>query len=265
MVELVGVEEVTRPRRREHQQHLPVPEQPENLDGLRRHVGVFNVGAAAAVVPDHLARVEDRQCQGGTGRHEDHERNIRAVVHRLRLAPVVVHDERNQAADDAAHVEDAPEEGYVRTLLPRRRVRHHDRPLPSPEQPGADPEIGAGDDGEDLVVEMVVVEERAGVEDVGGAAGEEGEAGAEDVVDSAAENPEDGEGGVQGGVGVVGGGGVDLPAAAHAGEGVEHSRTAETYQSDQADLNQRRVVSENRFSGRPRRRRGFFVFSETHF
>lgn len=43
---------------------------------------------------------------------------------------------------------------------------------------------------------MVVVEERAGVEDVGGAAGDEGEAGTEDVVDAAADYAEDGEGGV---------------------------------------------------------------------
>lgn len=50
---------------------------------------------------------------------------------------------------------------------------------------------------------VVVVEEGAGVEDVGGAAGHEGEFGAEDVVDAAAEDAEDGEGGVECGVGVV--------------------------------------------------------------
>lgn len=50
---------------------------------------------------------------------------------------------------------------------------------------------------------VVVVEEGAGVEDVGGATCEECEVGSEDVVDAAAEDAEDGEGCVEGGEGVV--------------------------------------------------------------
>lgn len=70
---------------------------------------------------------------------------------------------------------------------------------------------------------------------------------AEDVVDSAAENAEDGEASVEGGVGVVGGGVVDLTAAAHAGEGVEHAGAAETDDSDEGDLEKRGIVSKDGF------------------
>lgn len=70
---------------------------------------------------------------------------------------------------------------------------------------------------------MIVVEESAGIEDVGAATGGESEARAEDAVDSAAEDAEYGEGGVKGSVGVVSGGGVHLSTTAHAGEGVEHA------------------------------------------
>ena len=88
-------------------------------------------------------------------------------------------------------------------------------------------ENGAGNNGEGLVLVVVVVEEGTGVEDIGGAACEEGEVGSEDVVDAAAEDAEDGKGGVECGEGVVGGGGLDLAAATHPGEGVEHAGAAE--------------------------------------
>lgn len=59
------------------------------------------------------------------------------------------------------------------------RVGGHDGSLTGPEEPSADTKNGSGSDGKDLVLVVVVVEERARVEDVGGAAGGEGEAGAE--------------------------------------------------------------------------------------
>jgi len=64
---------------------------------------------------------------------------------------------------------------------------------------------------------VVVVEEGSGVEDVRRATGEECKAGTEDVVDSAAEDSENCEGGVESGVGVIGGGVVDLTSTAHSG------------------------------------------------
>lgn len=86
---------------------------------------------------------------------------------------------------------------------------------------------------------MVVVEEGTGVEDVGGATGEEGEVGAEDVVDATAEDAEDGEGGVESSEGVVGGCGIDLATASHAGEGVEHAGAAKTDETNKHDLHER--------------------------
>lgn len=92
---------------------------------------------------------------------------------------------------------------------------------------------------------VIVVKERAGVEDVSQASREKRQMGSEDVVDSAAEDSEDGEGGVECDEGVVGSRRVDLTTATHAGESVEHSRTAKADQSDKDYLDQRRVVSEN--------------------
>lgn len=156
---------------------------------------------------------------------------------------MVVEDEGDQPPDDASHIEDAPEEGNIGALPVRRRVGGHDGPLAGPEEPGADPEYGSGDDGEGLVVVVVVVEERASVEDVGGAASGEGEAWPEDVVDSTTEDAKDSEGRVESGVGVIGSRVVDLTAAAHTGESVEHAGTAKADKPDEAHLNQRGIVT----------------------
>lgn len=86
---------------------------------------------------------------------------------------------------------------------------------------------------------MVVVEEGTGVEDIGRATCEEGQMGSEDVVDATAEDAKNGEGGVKSSVSVVGGGGVHLAAAAHAGECIEHTRAAKADYPNKNNLNQR--------------------------
>ena len=45
------------PCRRDHQQHLPIPEQLQNLNSLRQHIGVLDVGTVAVIVSNHAARV----------------------------------------------------------------------------------------------------------------------------------------------------------------------------------------------------------------
>ena len=167
-----------------------------------------------------------------------------------------------KSSDDATHIVNAPENRDVCPLSIRGRVRRHDGTLAGPEDAGADSEDCTGDNSESLVLLVVVVEEWAGVEDVGGAGGEEGKAGAEDVVDAAAEDAEDSEGGEEGGGGVVGGSRIDPASAAHAGEGVVHARAAETDQSDETHLNKRRVVPEFRL-GHLRASRFFHSF-HTH-
>ena len=95
--------------RRDHQQHLPISEQLQNLDGLRQHIGVLDVGIVADVVSNHVARVQDCQCEDGAGGHEAHEPNVSTVVHGCNLTLVVVQNEGDEPADDAPHIEDAPE------------------------------------------------------------------------------------------------------------------------------------------------------------
>ena len=92
----------------DHQQHLSIPKQFQNLDGLRRHIGVLDVGTMAVVVPNHAARVQDHQRENGVDGHEAHEPNVSTIVHGRNLAPVVVQNEGNESVDDAPHIEDAP-------------------------------------------------------------------------------------------------------------------------------------------------------------
>lgn len=89
---------------------------------------------------------------------------------------------------------------------------------------------------------MVIVEEGPRVEDIGGTACEEGYVGSEDIVNGAAEDAENSEGGVKGGERVVGDGGVDLTTTSHSREGIEHTGTAETDQTDENDLDKWRIV-----------------------
>ena len=76
--------------RQDHQQHLLIPKQLQNLDGLRQHIEVLDVGTVAAVVPNHMARVQDRQHEDGVDGHEAHEPNVSTIIHGRNLAPVVV-------------------------------------------------------------------------------------------------------------------------------------------------------------------------------
>lgn len=159
VVELVGVEEVAGPRCRRDQQHPPVAEQLGDLHGLGGHVGVPDGGGAAAVPADDAAggeHGEGEQCPRG---HEAHEGDVGAVVDRGGGRAAVVEDEGDETADDAPHVEDAPEDGDVRALAAGRRVRGHDGALACPEEASPDAEHRPGDDGEGLLVAVVVVQE----------------------------------------------------------------------------------------------------------
>ena len=97
-----------------------------------------------------------------------------------------------------------------------RRVRRHDSALTSPQKTSSNTQQSTSNNGESLVLVMVVIEERASVEDIGGATCGKGEMGSEDVVDTTTEDSEDSEGGVECGVGVVCGCVVDLATTTHA-------------------------------------------------
>jgi hypothetical protein len=142
---------------------------------------------------------------------------------------VIIENERKETANYAAHVEDGPENREVDALAVLLGIGGQDGALGCPEKSSSDPEDCSSNNDEELAVDVVVIEKRAGVEDVGRAGGDESAAGAEDIVDSTAEDAEDGESGVQSGVGVVCCIVIHLAAAAHAGERVEHPRPAETH------------------------------------
>ena len=245
MVELVGVEEVAGPSSGNDQKHLPIVEKFEDFVGFGCDVGVQHVSAPGAIISNNLAGWQNGQRQNSPGGHKSHEAYVGSVVDGgSSVATVVVQNEGNQTTDDTPHVENAPEDGNVSAFAILWRVGGHDGALRRPEEAGTDSQNGAGDDGEELVLVVVVVQEGAGVEDVGGATCEEGEVGSEDVVDAAAEDTEDCEGGVEGGEGVIGNGVLELAAATHAGEGIEHAGAAKAYQPHKNDLNDRRIVPE---------------------
>lgn len=79
---------------------------------------------------------------------------------------------------------------------------------------------------------VVIIEEGPRVERVGEGAQEQRRSWAEEVVGGTAENAEDGEAGVDDGIGIVGGGVVPLASTAKAGERIEHARTAQAHQAD---------------------------------
>ena len=63
------------------------------------------------------------------------------------------------------------------------------------------------------------------------------------------DNAEDGKAGVEGSVGLVDGGVVELTTTTEAGERVEHAGTAEAHQTYQENLCQRRVVAKEAVLG----------------
>ena len=162
---------------------------------------------------------------------------------------MIVKNERNKATNDTTHVENTPEERDISPFTMSRWVRGHDSALTSPEKTCTDTQESSGDNGESLVLVMVVVEERAGIEDVGGAACEKGKVGTEYVVDATTQDAKESEAGEEGGVGVVSGGVVDLAATTHAWEGIVHAGTTEADKAYEADLNERWVVPELGFGG----------------
>ena len=93
---------------RDHQQHLLIPEQLQNLDGLHQHIRVLDVGIVVVVVPNHAVGVQDRQREDSAEGHEAHEPNVSIVVHKHNIAPIVVQNEGDEPTDDAPHIENAP-------------------------------------------------------------------------------------------------------------------------------------------------------------
>lgn len=170
MVKLVGIKKITRPSSGNNKKHLPVVEKFENLNRFSCHIGVQHVSTPSPIVANNLAGRQDGQRQNSPNGHKYHESYVGSVVDSgSRVTAIVIQNEGNEATDDTPHVEDAPEDGNVSAFPILRRVGGHDGALRGPEEPCADAEDGAGDDGEELVLVVVVVEEGACVEDVGGA------------------------------------------------------------------------------------------------
>lgn len=147
-----------------------------------------------------------------------------------------------QRPDYGAEVEDHPEPRDVPALVVLLGVRHHDGALGGPEHTGAEAEEGAGEVDEADILVMGVGEEGGDVDGVADAAERERHAHTEDVGDGAGEEGDDGEGRVQGRVGLGGGADVGQAHAAHAAEGVEHAGAQEADHGDHEELGARRGV-----------------------
>lgn len=142
-----------------------------------------------------------------------------------------------QTANDSTHVEDHPEPRDVATLGSLRRVGHHDGSLGAPQQTSADTEQGTGKGGEAQVLRVVVGEIRGNIDRVADSTKGQSSADSKLVGEGAGEETNDRKGRVQGGVGAVVCSGIKLAAAAHAVEGIEHTRAQEADEGDNDELN----------------------------
>lgn len=155
---------------------------------------------------------------------------------------VVVEGEGDEAAHNATKVEDTPEKGDVEAFAGGGWVGGHHGALASPEEAGAQAEEGTSGDDKGLAGVMIVIQIRTHIQDVERAAKEEGFVRTKEVIDSAAQEAEDSEGGVEGGVSIVGSVRVYLATGTHAIYSIEHAWTAEADEANERDLEQGSVV-----------------------
>lgn len=142
---------------------------------------------------------------------------------------MIIHDERNEATNDTTHVKDTPKQRDIGSFTGSSWIRSHDCALSSPEKACADAKHCTSNNGKGLIVVVVIVQERACIENIGGAASSKGPSGSKDVINASTKDSKYGKGGVESGVGVVSGCWIKLPPASHAREGVEHAWAAEAY------------------------------------
>lgn len=128
-----------------------------------------------------------------------------------------------QSAYHTAQVKDHPEPGDEAALLGLGRVGHHDSALSRPQDTSADTKEGASEGDVAIVVGVFEADVGRDVDAVADAAEGERPANADSIGDGSREEADDGEGGVEGGVGITVRLTVEQPTASETVEGVEHS------------------------------------------
>lgn len=182
---------------------------------------VLHQNDLATILTDNLTGIDEEEAKSGPNNHEDNETDVCSIVDWTFLLDVDVLAEWNEGTDDSTHVEDHPEPRYIVSLSLRplkqgslpgnisslallRGITHHNSTLRSPKQTSANTQHCTSEDQESRVLGVVVAKKSSDVERVAEATKGEGQANTESVGDSSGEETDDGEGGVEGGIGVIG-------------------------------------------------------------
>lgn len=241
VVHLVGVEDVGGEEHGEEQENngLLGKSLPET-EKLSRPGGVLHQDDLGAVFANDTVTVDKEHGNNSASEHKNDEGNVGAVVDRGGTRAVDGLGKRDQSANDGTKVEDDPEERNVLALVFLGRVGHHNSTLGAPQKTSADTEESTGKDDEALVVSVVPGEERGGVDAVTKTTKGGGKADSETVGDGACKEANNGEGAVQGHVGLAVGRAVTGTSTAKSTEGVEHARAEEAHDGDHEQLDLRR-------------------------
>ena len=219
-----------------------------------------------AVGAQDVACVDQGPRQGCTANHEHDKANVRAVVDGTgRVVDVLAEGnllrgqkescslqgakpeagQRSwayQRAENASHVENHPEPGNVLALVLLARIAHHDCALRRPQAARAGAEKSTGEDDESLVLGVVVAQEAGNIDTVAHPTKRQRKFDSDQVNRGAGEESDDGEGRVEGDVGIVGGRPIQLARGTDTVNGVEHAGAEEAHAGDEDDLRGRRCV-----------------------
>lgn len=221
-VELVSVEPVRGEEHREEEDDIGV-----GADGVveANELGfpgwVLHENDLGTILTYNLTGIDEEETKSGADNHEDDETDVCSVIHWTLLLDVDVLAEWNEGTDDSTHVKDHPEPRHIVSLtlrlrkrcsLPRdisslallRRITHHNSALCRPKQTSADTQHCTSKDQESGVLSVIVAKKSSDIERVTEATKGKSQADAEPVGDGSSEESDDGEGGVEGGVGVIG-------------------------------------------------------------
>lgn len=235
-LEVIGVEPVAGEEHGEQKNDVPI----RNKDG--HHAGEFGFPGGVlhhddlgAIVTSDKARVAEKGGEGKTQGHEDDETDIGAIVDLVGLGMDVL-GQRNQTANNGAQIEDHPESGDVATLGLLWWIGHHDGALGRPQETGAHTEEGTGKDEETGILIVVVGKNGGNVQGIAEATEAQGQTETDPVGNAAGEEADDGESGIDGGVGIIDVVGIDLTGGTQAIDSVEHARAQEADDGDKDNL-----------------------------
>ncbi|KAK8688304.1 hypothetical protein V6N13_087074 [Hibiscus sabdariffa] len=126
-------------------------------------------------------------------------------------------DERYESTHDAVQVENSPAGRNIGAFTTSGGIGGHDSALSRPKKSLHNAEQSTNDESKSLVMVVIVLEERASIKDISGAAHGKGNLRSKDVVNITTKDSEDQKARVHSRVSIIRCHSIDLPATSHAG------------------------------------------------